>query len=98
MSTSKENIQTCGGGGLTRNKETESLGISEPPRPLLLVNALATTPICGRNGIQTPAQLNSIQRVPLAELPIRRHLCLHSRRIAASQMVANIAALHVLVA
>ncbi|PQM38932.1 ATP-dependent DNA helicase SRS2-like protein [Prunus yedoensis var. nudiflora] len=79
MSTSKENIQTCGGGGLTeeqRNRISRNFRAAKaliarkrPRHDAVSPDHFPHNKICGRNGIQTPAQLNSIQRVPLAELP-----------------------------
>ncbi|KAL6291287.1 hypothetical protein ACE6H2_008797 [Prunus campanulata] len=79
MSTSKENIQTCGGGGLTeeqRNRISRNFRAAKaliarkrPRHDAVSPDHFPHNKICGRNGIQTPAQLNSIQRVPLAGLP-----------------------------
>ncbi|CAB4271156.1 unnamed protein product [Prunus armeniaca] len=80
MSTSKENIQTYGRGGLTEEQRNRiSLNFraakaliarKRPRHDAVSPDHFPHNKICGRNGIQTPAQLNSIQRVPLAELPI----------------------------
>ncbi|XP_008234122.1 PREDICTED: ATP-dependent DNA helicase SRS2-like protein At4g25120 [Prunus mume] len=80
MSTSKENIQTYGRRGLTEEQRNRiSLNFraakaliarKRPRHDAVSPDHFPHNKICGRNGIQTPAQLNSIQRVPLAELPI----------------------------
>ncbi|KAM2721805.1 hypothetical protein EV2_042828 [Malus domestica] len=77
---SKENVQAYGGGltveqrnRISRNfRAAKALIDRKRPRNDAVSpdHHLPHTKICGGNGIQTPAQLNRVQRTPLAELPM----------------------------